>query len=235
MEDFIEILSHPTKIKRISFSDNKSKFLKTFLLTLLVSIGLSMSLHLLVLYVANIYNYPLNQRSEVVELFRGLDQFYYILFLVSIAAPLMEEFAFRLFVTTQKPQFLLGLISFFTFLSLTFASQISYLIIIISALLVSVIFFSNLTKDKLKSILEKNLVWIIHFSSIIFGLIHLVNYRELSILGIVAPVLVFPQITLGYFFAYSKLKLGFISAIALHSLYNLIIIVGAYFIDPNFR
>lgn len=235
MEDIIEILSDPTKIKKISFKDSKVLFLKNFLLILVISLGSSLALYLLTSYLSERLSFDINNESKLIEQLTNIS-FVAILFAVSFVGPMLEELSFRLIVSTKKNIFVLGIIFLFSFLLLPLSSvNLAVLIILLSIMLLLVLFFANVKKEKLSIILERYLFLIVHLSSITFGLIHLVNYKNLDKLGILAPILVLPQIFLGYAFAYTRVKLGFFSAFLIHSIYNLIIVIGASFLDPTFQ
>lgn len=68
---------------------------------------------------------------------------------------------------------------------------------------------------------EKWIGWFFYGSAIVFGLIHIPNYQlinESSLL--LAPLLVLPQILLGIFFAFVRLRYGFWWCIFTHAFHN---------------
>jgi len=68
---------------------------------------------------------------------------------------------------------------------------------------------------------EKRIGWFFYGSALIFGLIHIPNYQLInhSVL-LLAPLLVSPQILLGIFFAFIRLRYGFWWCIFTHAFHN---------------
>lgn len=68
------------------------------------------------------------------------------------------------------------------------------------------------------------------FSIVFFGLSHLSNFQfdEIRAHFLFIPVLILPQIVLGIFLSFLRIKFGLIYAIAYHALYNTVLIFVAY-------
>ncbi len=65
--------------------------------------------------------------------------------------------------------------------------------------------------------------YIFFLSVILFGAIHLTNFSDVMKHLWVAPLLVSPQLSLGIFTGFIRVRFGLIWSIALHALYNLIL------------
>jgi len=88
----------------------------------------------------------------------------------------------------------------------------------------------------------KNYFYIIFYlSALAFGFIHSFNYKNIADIWFLAPLLVMPQLIVGIFFGYFRVKLGFIFSIANHAFYNfmtlspllVLSILGIDLVDPN--
>ena len=66
----------------------------------------------------------------------------------------------------------------------------------------------------------RHLSWLVYGSSIVFGLLHLMNFPRSA--WIAAPVLVLPQFTLGLLLAYVRIKFGFQWSVLTHGLHNFV-------------
>lgn len=63
-----------------------------------------------------------------------------------------------------------------------------------------------------------------YFFTIAFGLVHLMNFENMGTAIWFAPILVSPQLIAGIFLGYTRNKLGLLYSMALHALFNLILV-----------
>ena len=93
---------------------------------------------------------------------------------------------------------------------------IFFLIVILAPLLEEVIFRAPLTAFK------KGLQFRIAFYAIaiIFGFIHITNYQISTNVLLLSPILVLPQILLGFYLGFIRVRFGLVWSIALHGIYN---------------
>ncbi|WP_405605604.1 CPBP family intramembrane glutamic endopeptidase [Polaribacter sp. Asnod1-A03] len=56
--------------------------------------------------------------------------------------------------------------------------------------------------------------------SIIFGFIHITNYQITKNVLLLSPILILPQLLVGFYFGYIRIKFGLIWSIFLHGAYN---------------
>lgn len=71
--------------------------------------------------------------------------------------------------------------------------------------------------------LFKNKKWFplaFHSSALLFGFIHITNYEINTNILLFSPILVAPQIALGFYLGYIRVKFGFIYSVLLHATYN---------------
>ncbi len=65
--------------------------------------------------------------------------------------------------------------------------------------------------------------WVYYFSCLLFGLVHLGNFDNANDLLWLAPILVAPQIVMGFFLGFLRVRLGLTYAILMHMSHNGII------------
>lgn len=69
--------------------------------------------------------------------------------------------------------------------------------------------------------------------AILFGFMHITNYKLTANILLFSPILVLPQILVGLYFGFIRVRFGFLWGVALHAAYNgiltLMAFVGEYF------
>lgn len=146
-----------------------------------------------------------------------------------LLAPIYEELIFRLSLRF-KPGYLLTSLTLFVFL--IGKKHIGLPISIIFSILVLVVGFYSLFKYKkvnlsvrLAEFWQNHYTLIFYSSVLIFGLMHIFNYTDLSWKQyLIAPLIVLPQIIMGLFFGYVRLKYdkGIYVSILMHSFNNIV-------------
>nr|WP_298925136.1 CPBP family glutamic-type intramembrane protease [uncultured Erythrobacter sp.] len=148
------------------------------------------------------------------------------IFLIVIGAPLLEEFAFRSWLS-GRPRYLIvipiilitGLVAAMLGATRTGeAAEAAVGLMIIGGLLVSLVAMATLWKRSTPAwyeILFPGAFWL---SSVAFALVHFANYTEGSLLVLLPLVL--PQFVLGSIAAYLRVHYGLWTAIALHAAHN---------------
>lgn len=64
--------------------------------------------------------------------------------------------------------------------------------------------------------------------AVLFGFVHITNYEMSTNILLLSPILVLPQILLGFYLGFIRVRFGLLWAIALHSLYNGVLTVGSF-------
>lgn len=149
----------------------------------------------------------------------------YPFYLVVFIGPFVEELLFRLALCIEKfnVAVFLGIFIYFLFGGAITKFDIYnnyYIYLILVSLTVSVISYNYLP---IKNIifLEQKKYWLIIFSIVSFGLIHIDNIKILHWqLILFYPFFVLPQMILGYFITNLRLKYGFFWGLSLHILIN---------------
>jgi membrane protease YdiL (CAAX protease family) len=130
-----------------------------------------------------------------------------------IIAPIIEEIAFRYWITKPKAIFLTVMILFVGF---SFGHIVVW---VLCGLLAVLVFY---WKNHIKEFILGNSFFTIIFSSVLFGLVHINNYTTFNF-WIIIPI--FILISLGVFLAVLRIKFGIVSAIAAHMFYNLLVVM----------
>lgn len=158
------------------------------------------------------------------------DQPLLIFTMAVVIAPLLEEVLFRLPLRYTPanltfPLFLWLLIILGTLASAKVVSAITMLPLLCLTFL-GCVFLRVWLKEKMpaKPIhkhYEKWIGWFFYGSTIIFGLIHIPNYQLINDSALLlAPLLVTPQLLLGIFFAFVRLRYGFWWGVFTHAFHN---------------
>ena len=58
----------------------------------------------------------------------------------------------------------------------------------------------------------------------IFGYIHIFNYELITNVLLFSPILIGPQIFMGFYLGYIRIKFGLVYSICLHAMYNFILV-----------
>lgn len=95
-------------------------------------------------------------------------------------------------------------------------SFVFFITVVIAPILEELLFRAPLTLFK-----KKNTFRIAFYSiTLLFGLVHISNYELTTRILIFTPILVSPQILLGFYLGYLRVRFGLLWAIALHACFN---------------
>jgi membrane protease YdiL (CAAX protease family) len=129
------------------------------------------------------------------------------LFAAVIIAPLFEEIIFRAYIVKKySPIRLIALIAGIT--GIKNKMRVYYF---------------------LEKYWDKHYKYVIYFSAILFGFVHIGNYEITTNILIFSPLVISPQIYIGLCLAYLRVKYGLVWAMLYHAIYNLILIGPALF------
>lgn len=168
-----------------------------------------------------------------------------VMFLSVVQAPLLEETAFRLWLKPTRRNLSIGLGGFafflFSFVRNLFTTQrnavdaaVSVKAVVLN-LGVAVAIIAAVALVLWFVFSGRRLAWVQRFyqrhfwlpyaaSALIFGGIHITNYTN-PLLWLAAPVLVFPQLLLGFGLGYVRTRFGFGSSILMHMLHNGLLLI----------
>ena len=193
--------------------------LKIYLLTFLV-IGLISAINLTILPV--FLALPVNETFEVPTSLK--EHLWIYFFLATVFAPVTEEIIFRLSLLFNPVNLAL---SVSTLISLIIHRFCNHLISIISFSLVFILIYAlaSTYKSSLISFWNKNFKYIFYSLPILFGLVHISNYKIIEASQyFIALILIFPQLAIGFILSFTRLyyKKGFLICIIFHVLMNMI-------------
>ena len=193
--------------------------IKIYLLALLF-IGLINSLNLTIL--KTFFTIPIDESLEVPEPFKR--HLWAYLALVVIYSPIMEEVIFRLPLIFDPVNISLSI----SVLIALIVHKVSNGILPILTFLMLFFLLNRLAiiyKLNFLSFWKKNFKYIFYLLSLTFGLVHISNYKYVVLfLYLMAPILILPQLLLGFLLSYTRLyyKKGFLICILIHCLMNLV-------------
>ena len=142
--------------------------------------------------------------------------------LVVVLAPLFEELIYRLPLQARFRPALVTLSLVAGAIFFAGANGIAFWLILLLAVIASVTAFSSDLRVAVETWWEKNPRAVIYIVTLIFGLIHIVNFDvDWSLPALlVAPLVVSPQIWLGLMFTIARVRFGWLAGLALHAAHN---------------
>lgn len=143
-----------------------------------------------------------SEGHKVVELFKSLPVVVLII-LTAIIIPFFEELIFRLYLRYKNNYLLHFIISL---VSLTGARN------------------EKKAETALTSVWEKKYTYIFYFSAILFGIVHITNYKLSYTILLLSPILIAPQILVGLFIGFLRVRYGFVWGFLLHALHNAVFV-----------
>lgn len=153
-------------------------------------------------------------------------------FLIGVLlAPTLEELCFRF---SLKPSQISISISIGLFLGAYLSKWIFFgwsipTHLMLSIGIASLVYFFLRVRNFEPSLSPKKLIFFCYFSSLVFGLIHLRNQKDIEWYEIVfSPIITMPQIALGLFLSYARLRFGLQYSIAVHILNNFLVFCIKY-------
>jgi uncharacterized protein len=152
---------------------------------------------------------------------------------VVILAPLFEELFFRFPLNSPKWSLGIIVISIFGYflpkLLLLFLPKINQELLTLFILSISSMAFSVYEPSrKMKLNWKKHFKWVFYVVAFLFGMVHIGNFSLNEITWqwyFLLPFLVIPQLVMGLFLGYIRLRYGLLFSIIFHAFHNLIFIL----------
>lgn len=209
-------------------SAQKSTTIKLNMRFFFVLFGLNLLFLLVLDIVENLIGLPIFQHAihdDAEDIFENLGLF---LILAGLFMPVLEELVFRYYLVGHDyrktlTSFLLVLLFFILAFNEWGISDFIILTYLIYLVMTSVLLYIN------KNTMSKPLIL---FSTVFFAISHLSNFQNDEICEnfIFIPILILPQLVLGFFLCSLRIKFGLIYAIVYHAVYNTVLIFVAYFL-----
>jgi hypothetical protein len=233
----------PSPSKKLSFIQK----IWTIIRVMAIAIGISFVLAMIIGIISN-YTDALEQHA-VADLIQDANPLFTLFFAV-ILAPLLEEIAFRLWLTTKRFPLAIGIGSFVFFYQTSFFPEALNMISTdstISVFLVPILWFClcilsftllqiPAIYSFLQTVITKHFRFFFYFSAFLFAIIHITNYKLSPTVIFLMPILISPQFFGGLLMGWVRTQLGFFSAILSHAFYNLSLLgaaVSIKFLTPE--
>ena len=142
--------------------------------------------------------------------------------LVVVLAPLFEELIYRLPLQARFRPALVTLSLVAGAIFFAGANGIAFWLVLLLAVIAGVTAFSSDLREAVEAWWGKNPRAVVYIVTLIFGLIHIVNFDvDWSLPALlVAPLVVSPQIWLGLMFTIARVRFGWLAGLALHAAHN---------------
>jgi membrane protease YdiL (CAAX protease family) len=163
--------------------------------------------------------------------------------LVVVLGPLIEEVAFRLWISQDKASIIGGLYLFAYYLGIFLSGLLirafgeneasviaGFGVFVALFLLVSLLI--RIKEEALKNFVNNHLRAIVVTTILTFAIIHFLNFDLGLVYLPLVLILTLPQLTAGFVFTYVRLRLGFVAAFLSHAMQNLILGVAFFTLTP---
>lgn len=219
--DYFAFLKHPTDDSRPGTP--KEVFLqiwRLYTVHVLLIIPMAIGIQLISKWMISIEENKLGDLLESIPTYK-------FLFLAVLFAPLAEEILFRLPLRFSRVNLLIPIALILLPLSSHIIQRLdhrlppSFLVwSIIGAFLYALwaLSLGRINQRTGEQFFARHLTKLVYGSSIVFALLHIMNYPQQAWLA--APILVLPQATLGLLLAYVRIKFGFWWSVFTHGLHN---------------
>lgn len=151
-----------------------------------------------------------------------------------IAAPLIEEFTFRGIFTRTKWIWFLSILLQFRLVFLIFEQYFigSQENIFIFGIILIFILFVKYSDVAINFTVNTTNFWIVLYT-IVFAVMHLLNFTNLEINPLLYIFLIFPQLFIGIILGYIRITYGLRYSILMHACYNLIVLLPVLLVKQN--
>jgi membrane protease YdiL (CAAX protease family) len=179
------------------------------------------------------------EMHSINQLFKEASPWFIILFGVLIG-PLTEELSFRLFLSKNYWQIVLGLSAFVTFFASIFLPIDSLGVYFLPTLLCTfvfciTIFTAAVKREVLLQFFSSYFTYIFWASIFSFGLIHVINFTDATgYVLLFAPLLAAPQLLMATVLTYVRMRYGFWRGFLYHSLHNAALLTPTVIIYKTF-
>jgi hypothetical protein len=203
-------------------SDRKETniFTKAIKIYLLYVLFTSIAYALITLFLKTFITLPADETFGIPAKFK--DRLWSYAFVVAFIGPIAEETMFRLSLRFKPIYFSLSLAVMAGLISREITGKLNSLLIFI--LIFMLIYqIASRYSSFLESFWKNHFRCIFYFFPILFGLVHIFNYRFTDVNQYwIAPLLVFPQLALGFVLSVTRIyyKKGFLLGILVHVLLN---------------
>ncbi|MDQ3099261.1 MAG: CPBP family glutamic-type intramembrane protease [bacterium] len=162
-------------------------------------------------------------------------EFWEVLFLGVVLAPLIEEITFRLPLRYHRAYLLLSsfmviriIVVFFLRQSFPNLAQTSLMAGVIPLVLTTGVYFLLRLERVEKRVINfytNRFPLLFYTATILFGLMHITNYSNVQNIVLIVLLLCIPQLIVGSILGFIRIRYGFAYALLMHAIYNGILLV----------
>lgn len=165
-----------------------------------------------------------------------------MILLAVFTQPFLEELFFRFPLKYKRGLIVLvitmiGMVIYLGLNKFTEDSNKTTAIALISTIILISIFLSvsrtQVAQFKLDLLIKKYFPHIFYAIAVYFAYIHFFNFEAEGNQWLFTPIMVFPQFLIALFVGYTRLKYGFLSAVVIHMINNLIPTLVILFVKPE--
>jgi hypothetical protein len=167
----------------------------------------------------------------VIDHFSNRVPVWYIISIIVFLVPFVEELIFRFSLLINEKSLHTNVTILITgaILILFAHVKVNWIRIPFLAFGLATLFIYYIKKSKIDPVIysfwKRRFTFIFYFFVLSYGLVHITNFSTHSILDIRLPLIILPQLILGFFCGYIRIKLGFSWGCLFHFLHNGIFIV----------
>jgi len=224
---FLDFLKHPVKNipAESTFKERFKTFIPLFILDIL--------LVLCWLLVMKVLRIPELVGAENYRFFQILKtaNLWMIFVLMVLAVPLIEELIFRFSLRLNENKIQINVIILLSGIILILVQLLKNNYVRISILSLGMIFlvFYLFRRVKINQLIssfwERKFILVFYVSAACFGLLHITNYNPGLFTYLFLPVLILPQLILGLFCGFIRLKANFTWGLVFHASHNLFFVL----------
>lgn len=218
---FFKNLSYKTEINPIPFYHKIGQILMLIGWLYLILLPISLVLNLLL----NLFVY---QGENKVGTLLTENPLWFVMIFGAFIGPLLEETLFRLSLKFKPIYASLTSAVFVYYLLNIILGYISINSIVIPIMLfvfpilvgLIIFFITNAKKESIHHFFERYFKVIFYTFVIMFAFMHITNYTDRLAILLIAPLLVLPQLIVGFLLSYIRMRQGFGYAVFAHAIYN---------------
>jgi hypothetical protein len=191
-----------------------------------ISLKIFLKLYLIYILTAIFISLPIGLLAKLFDITNNFKNYSWQFLVYGFTiAPILEEILFRLLLRPSKKKFYIFLGTNILWIIVLIILHKYFAVIIISGIF-SLALFLIFFKIRNKINLISKFRFLFYLSVGIFGFIHISNFEGITFLNFfIAPILVFPQLIMGFLNAYIRMIYGFRHAVFFHIFVNMTVIV----------
>ncbi|WP_370525436.1 type II CAAX prenyl endopeptidase Rce1 family protein [Dysgonomonas sp. 521] len=157
--------------------------------------------------------------------------------IIAVVGPVCEELIFRLPLIFTKRNLLIAIVLLVFLLNKSDIPRAIVLSIVIIGVGLFLLYYKKFRiTEFLENVWKNHYTFVFYIFVLLFACIHITNYRDLSFIQYcLTPLIVVPQLIMGIFFGYTRVryKNGLIISIFMHICLNSLSLLFAFRLNPD--